>query len=248
MGRKSMGKREKLENHIAFAVVKYVLLCIGSAVLLYDNWKYAGILFVGMPFYLQRWKKKKKGEEQYERSMQFKDALMGLGAALEAGYSMENAIGAANKDLDCIYPENAWIRRELNKISRAAENAVPVNEAIQRFAAESGLEDAQSFAQLYSMAHKSGGNLMGIIRSAATVLADKAETMREIRTILAAKQLECRIMQLIPPGILVYFRICSPGFLGILYDGLRGRIIMSCLFAGYLFLIRQMERIVKIRV
>ena len=159
---------------------------------------------------------------------------------------MENAVAAAEKDLACLYAENSWIRRELSGVCRAMENSVPAEEAFRNFAGRSGLEEAQSFAELYATAKRSGGDLMQIIRSAAAVVSDKTEVKREIHTILTAKQLECRVMRLIPPGILAYFRLCSPGFLDLLYEGAFGRGLMTVMLLAYLFLAWLMEHITQI--
>lgn len=191
---------------------------------------------------MAEWKK----EEEFERSAEFLDALTSIGACLEAGYSMENAIRSAEKDLDAMYAEDAWIREELRKIVRAAENSMPVEEALMRFARESGVEDAVSFAEVYATAKSSGGNLLVLIHSAISVMSDKNDVKREIRTILSAKRAECRIMQLMVPGILVYFRVFSGDFIHVLYEGVFGKIFMTVMFGIYVFLMQLMRRITKI--
>lgn len=183
-----------------------------------------------------------------EHAIQFKDALISVKASLEAGYSMENAIVSAREDLACIYPEECFIRVEFERIARSIANAVPVEEAFLNFAKRSGLEDAQSFAEIYRTARKSGGDLLRVLRSAVTVITDKAELKREIQTILTAKKMECRIMKVIPPGMIVYFRLFSPGYLDILYDGAGGHILMTVLLLIYLFLVWLMEHMTGIEI
>lgn len=80
----------------------------------------------------------------------------------------------------------------------------------------------------------------------AVNVSDKAEVKREIRTILTAKQLECKVMRMIPPGILLYFQVFSPGFLDLLYRGVLGRGVMTILFLFYLALAWLMGRITEI--
>lgn len=242
------GKKAGLNKDTFGRLAGYSAACFAAAVLLYDDWRYGFILLLGLPFYVRKIKGSKLRELRAEYLAQFKDALTSLGTALEAGYAMENAIAAANRDLQCIYPEDSWIRQELGRVSREIANAVPAAVALEHFAAESGIEDAQSFARLYATAQKSGGNLIELVRSAAAVIADKTEMEREIHTILTAKQLECRIMRLIPPGILLYFRLCSPGFLDVLYVGAGGKIMMTAVLLAYLFFAWQMERITRIKV
>lgn len=161
---------------------------------------------------------------------------------------MENAVLAAGEDLACIYPKNSFICGEMERIGRGIANAVPVEEAFRNFAVRSGLEDAQSFAEIYRTAKRSGGDLFRVLQSAVTVIADKTELKREIKTILTAKRMECRIMKLIPPGMLLYFRLFSPGYLDILYDSSGGHLLMTALLAAYLFFVWLMGHITGIEI
>lgn len=204
------------------------------------------VFLAAFPFLRGSRKKQRQRQEDMEHAIQFKDALISVKASLEAGYSMENAIAAAQEDLACIYPEKCFIRAELERISRSIANAVPVEEAFWNFAKRSGLEDAQSFAEIYRTARKSGGDLLRVLQSAVAVINDKAELKREIQTILTAKKMECRIMKLIPPGMIVYFRLFSPGYLDILYDGAGGHLLMTALLLAYLLLVWLMEHITGI--
>ncbi len=74
------------------------------------------------------------------------------------------------------------------------------------------------------------------------------ELKKEIQTILTAKRMECRIMKLIPPGMILYFRLFSPGYLDILYGGMLGHLLMTALLAAYLFLVWLMGRITGLEI
>lgn len=224
----------------------YPVIALAAGELVYGK-LWCGLFFLPMlPLFWKKHKKKQKEDEIFQRTIQFRDAMNSIAASLEAGYSMENAIQAAGKDLECIYPGDSWIRRELLVIRRSTENAVPMEEALRSFAMESEVEDAKSFAEIYATARKSGGDLLQIIRSAVSVISDKVEVKREIRTILTAKQLEGRIMRLIPPGMLLYFRIFSPGFLDFLYQEITGWALMTGLLCFYIYLTWLMEKMTKI--
>ncbi|MDE7326146.1 MAG: type II secretion system F family protein [Lachnospiraceae bacterium] len=226
----------------------YLAACLAAGELLYQSFQ-VGLIFLPVyPFLSRGRKKQKRIEEQTEWAVQFKDALISIKASLEAGYSMENAVLAAREDLVCIYPKDSFICREMERIGRGITNAVPVEEAFQNFAERSGLEDAQSFAEIYRTAKKSGGDLLRVLQSSVTVITDKTELKREIQTILTAKKMECRIMKLIPPGMLLYFRLFSPGYLDVLYDGAGGHLLMTALFAAYLFLMWLMGQITGIEI
>ncbi len=242
---KKISKKEQLSS-IFILAIKYVFLCLAAGLLLYNDFRFGLCFLPGFLIYYNQWKKRENAEEKYQRMVAFRDALTSLGACLEAGYAMENAIVAAKHDLECLYSEQSWICMEFAAMKRAVENSIPMEEVFRGFAVRSELEDAAGFAELYATAKRSGGDLLQIIRSTNTVVSDKAEVKREIRTILTAKQLECKVMRMIPPGILLYFQVFSPGFLDLLYRGVLGRGVMTILFLFYLALAWLMGRITEI--
>lgn len=223
-----MSKKEYI-----FPVLVYMTGSAGAALLCFRQLSFCLLLWLALPVYLKLWTGRKIRERRAQRAIQFRDALSSLSASLEAGYSMERAVEAVQRDLSGIYSEQSWICMEFQTLVRAAANAVPMEEAISQFAKRSGIEDAESFAEIYMTARRSGGNLIQIIHQTVSVLSDKAEVEREIRTILTAKQLECRIMKLMPPAILLYFQIFSPDFLQFFYSGAAGRVLMLVLLSVY---------------
>lgn len=52
-------------------------------------------------------------KKEKEFRVQFSNAIQAMGAALKAGYSVENAIREAEKDLAPMYEENVRIRKNL---------------------------------------------------------------------------------------------------------------------------------------
>ena len=126
----------------------YLVGCLAAGELIYQNFLIGLIFLSGYPFVRKAAKKQREGREDTKRAVQFKDALISIKASLEAGYSMENAVLMAVEDLSCIYPKDCFIRGEMERVGRAIANSVPVEEAFGNFAKRSGLEDAQSFAEI----------------------------------------------------------------------------------------------------
>lgn len=242
-----MRRRLCLQRELAYLVV-YLAGALAVGELLYEHMAAGLVFLLAFPILRKNREKQRLKKEDCEHAVQFKDALISIKASLEAGYSMENAVSAAGEDLACIYSKGCFIREELERIGRSIANSVPVEEAFQNFATRSGLEDAQNFAEIYRTARKSGGDLLRVLQSSVTVITDKTDLRREIRTILTAKKMECRIMKAIPPGMIVYFRIFSPGYLDILYDGAGGRILMTVLLLVYLALVWLMEYITGVEI
>ena len=87
-----------------------------------------------------------------------------------------------------------------------------------------------------------------MIRVCSVTIGDKIETAKEIQTLIAAKKLEGRIMDIIPCFIILYIDLSSPGFFDVLYYTLFGRVIMTACLAVYLGAILLSEKIMSIEV
>ena len=105
---------------------------------------------------------------------------------------------------------------------------------------------AAAFAEVFSAARRSGGDLAAIVRSAADTIGAKIEVTEEIEASLAARKSEQQIMSLMPCLILLYLRIASPGFLDVLYGNVAGACVMTCALAVYLLCVRAGNRIVEV--
>ena len=197
------------------------------------------------PFYLRASLRKQR---QRKLLLEFREALSVLSSFLGAGYSLENAFRLSGRELNSLLGENAMISREFQKISEGLKQKLPIEDLLFDFSTRSGLDEIRNFAELFSVARKSGGELETIIRRSSELIHDKIGISEEILTLSAARRYEQRIMNLIPFLLLLYMKLSSPDFLRILYETAAGRILMSfCLFL-YLLAVRLSERILDIEV
>ena len=173
-----------------------------------------------------------KGKRCFER--QFQDALQSLEAQLNVGYSMENAIKEVQRDLQIMYDKNTIIVREFTYMARQLNLNVTAEAAWKDFAARIALPEVDTFVTVFSLAKRSGGDSIMIIKNAVRQLGDKAEVKREIDTVIAAKKLEFRVMSIIPFGIIAYMRLSFPEFMAGLYGNLSGAIFMSVCLVAYI--------------
>ena len=81
---------------------------------------------------------------------QFKDAVQAIAAALAAGYSVENAVREAGKDLRLLYEERTDMVQELAAMERRMDSNQTLEAAVQDFAERSGLSEAETFAEILS--------------------------------------------------------------------------------------------------
>ncbi len=198
--------------------------------------------------YLFRLQEKEKKRRQEKLRGQFKDAILGIAANLKAGYAVENSFRETLKEMKMLYGKESLIYRELYKIVQGLKNNLTVEYLMTCLAEDSGLEEIQEFADVFSIAKKSGGNLTEIIYETASVISDKIEVEKEIQVLISSKKLEQKIMTFVPFAIILYVGATSKGYFDILYSSPGGRVIMTVCLALYLTAYMMGEKITEIKV
>ena len=198
---------------------------------------------VNIKFY----KKKHLEEWRWQMNLEFREVMTAVSSALNAGYSVENSFKEAKDDLTLLYGSNSVMVKELEKINSQIVLNRPLEVVLLEFAQYCKVEDINNFAEVFQTAKRTGGNLIETARSTADKISSKIETSREIRTMVAGKKMEGKIMSYIPLGIIIYFWVSSPGFLDCLYI-LSGRLVMTVLLVIYIAAFKWSERIGDISV
>ncbi len=187
-------------------------------------------------------------ERKWKLNLEFRDGIFAWSAALEAGYSAENAMEEARRDLLHIYRENAMIVQEFTYMVNQLRVNVTVEKVLEDFAVRSQVEDILSFSEVFTTAKRTGGDLINVIKLTGAIISDKVEVKREIITLITAKRVEANMMKGIPLFILLYLSLSSPGFLDPLYHNTFGVIVMTVLLLMYLAAFLVIERIIAIEV
>ncbi|MDO5349633.1 MAG: type II secretion system F family protein [Lachnospiraceae bacterium] len=169
----------------------------------------------------------------FRLNQQFKEGILILAANLSAGYSIENALANSSQELDMLYGAEEMINREFSGMVRQIRMNQTVEQVFFEFADRSGLEDVRNFAQVFKAAKRSGGDLVAIINHTAGVIRDKAQVREEIMNMTASKKLEQKIMNLIPFFLIFYIDKASPGFFGMMYGTIVGRVLMTICLGVY---------------
>ncbi len=225
------------------------ILFISALGYLFYHTVFAVLLLSPLVMVFRRKKREQRMEERkWKINQEFKDGIISLSAALSSGYSAENAFEEAWKDLKLLYKEDALIMREFSYIINQIRMNITVEKALNEFAERTGVEDILNFAEIFSTAKRSGGDLIKVIRSTANAISDKVEVKREIITMVTAKKYEADIMKIIPLGIIFYLQFFSPGFLDPLYHNILGKMVMSILLIAYLCAYYLADKIVAIEV
>ncbi|MCC8044038.1 MAG: type II secretion system F family protein [Clostridiales bacterium] len=205
-------------------------------------------LFPGMLLFFREEKKSLLKKQKKEITKQFLDGIQLMLSALQAGYSPENALGEALKELRKIYPPDALIIAEFHRIDAQIQMSHSLEELLLDFGRRTDVPDIISFAEVFLTAKRTGGDLIAIIRNTIVCIRQKQETVQEIETCLAGKMMEQNIMSAIPLLILAYIRFSSPGFLEVMYETSVGVAAMSICFGVYLLAYFWGQSIVRIEV
>ncbi len=202
------------------------------------------LAFIGPVMERKRLLEKRKKE----LAGQFKESMMVLASSLSAGYSIENALAASVEELSMLYGREGMIVQEFAFMVQQIRTNRSVERVLEDFARRSGLEDVQNFAEVFSVAKRSSGDLGCIMRHTAEIIRDKMQVREEILTMTASRQFEQKIMNLIPFFIVFYVESASPGFFGQMYGSSLGRVLMSGCLAVYLISYILAKRILEIEV
>jgi tight adherence protein B len=196
--------------------------------------------------YVRKQKGRLKEKRKWQLNLEFRDGINSLSAALGAGYSAEQAFIEAVKDLKRMYPDGAMITNEFSFLVNQIQMNTTVEKALHDFGERSGVQDIISFAEVFTTAKRTGGDIIQIIKSTGSLISDRLEVKREIMTTIAAKKFEATIMKFVPLAILLYLTLSSPGFLNPLYHNIFGGFTMTILLLIYLFTYRVIDKIISI--
>ena len=175
--------------------------------------------------------RRQKRQEQFQKM--FREWILLLAASLSAGYSVENALLQSYRELCLMFPQVGIMQEELKTMLAKAENNQRPETLFDELAEKYPYEEVQSFAEVFKAARASGGSLQAVIKGTASQMAEIMDTRREIRTLLASRTYEQRIMSVMPAGVLLYIRLGSGEFLEGLYHNVTGAIVMTVCLGIY---------------
>ena len=213
-----------------FLSKKEMMVCIGkgflagmlAAWILYQSVYGMATAFIFIPLCIQREKRKRQEQQKETLLLQFRDAMQSVAAALQAGYSMENAWRESEKEMTELYGQDGIFVGELHQINQAVGMNQPIEKLLYEFALRSDCEDIQNFSDVFLFAKRSGGDFHKIIATTIEHISDKIEMEREVQTVISAKKMEQKIMNVIPVFIILYLNLTSGEFLAPLYGNIFG--------------------------
>jgi len=166
----------------------------------------AGILF--LPKQTKSIIEKKK----IELGHQFRDMLDALNTSLGAGKNVNDSFIGIYDDLKIQYEDDAFIIKELEVILSGIQNNVSIEDILEDFGNRSDNNDIKSFASVFRISYRKGGNIKEVIRNTHSILSDKMEITEDIETLVTSNRLEQNIMIVMPIALVGVIKLMSPEF------------------------------------
>lgn len=147
-----------------------------------------------------------------ELGHQFRDMLDSLTTSLGTGKNVNDSLISVYDDLRVQYNNDAFIIKEMEVILSGIQNNVAVEDLLEDFGKRSDNPDILSFATVFKISYRKGGNIKDIIRNTHSILSDKMEIREDIETLMTANKTEQNIMIIMPIALIGIIKMMSPEF------------------------------------
>ena len=127
----------------------------GCALAAYVFYRSAAVFWMTAPLGLlyPLYKRRDLKEARLRRlNLEFKDGILLLASFLSAGYSIENAVAAAGRELQPLYGRDGLMVREFMDMAEKVRLNRTVESVLLDLGERSGLEDVNNFAQVFAAA------------------------------------------------------------------------------------------------
>lgn len=177
----------------------------------------------------------------------FQEWLYYIKVGLNAGKSIEHAIFECRNSFRDVVGAGHFVLLGLEQVYRGLELHLPLEECIRQFGEDTRIESIEDFAIVFEIAKKQGGQMVATLEKMIQQIYDKSDLRLEIRSMIAAKKAEQRIMCVMPFAIMFFVGRSSGGYFTPLYHNLRGNLIMSMCLCIYLVGVYWGERLTEIK-
>jgi len=179
--------------------------------------------------------------------LQFRDMLESLASSFSAGSNVLGAFSASLTDLKVQYEPNDFIVREMQQIIDGADQGIGIDVMLRDFARRSNDDDVLSFADVFEMCYRKGGNMQTIIISTHSVIGEKIAVLLEIQTKLTSNKMQHNVMSIMPIAIVMLLKATNPSFAENLASPL-GIVINTVAIVIFLAAYRYGRKIVNIKI
>lgn len=145
-------------------------------------------------------------------NVQFRDMLDGITTSLGAGNNVMNSFNAVYNDLKIQYSEDAFILKELEVVLSGIQSNFNIEDLLEDFGNRSGIDDITSFANVFKICYRKGGNIQDVIQSTHAILSKKMEIKEDIETTVSGSKMDQMIMIILPIILIGLIKVMSPEF------------------------------------
>lgn len=197
-------------------------------VLFYNSFLGIFVLLPCLPVYYKKEREIQRKKEKQLLKKEFEQVICLFTKGLEIGYSLEHCVETATMEYEqMVEKKDSPMLLYLKQFLKKMQMNLSIQQIFEQFASDSGLEEAESFAQIIDIARKTGGNLPEILRRTTETMVEKEQVQEEIITMMSAKRMEQKVMTAMPVGILAYMRLTSDGYMEPLYHNILGFLIAT---------------------
>jgi tight adherence protein B len=196
--------------------------------LFFDNIVIGIVSGIGLFSLKGTYKKLLLDKKKLQVMVQFRDMIYSLSSSVSTGRSIGDAIEESIEFLRGTYDDTDFIICALRHMSESIKktNAGEI-EVLKDFAYESGLDDVKDLVNVCETCKTLGGDLTKALNNSAEIIGDKITMEKELKTIVAQKKLEGRIVAFSPFAILLAIRLLSPAYLEPMYVSSAGTIVSA---------------------
>lgn len=143
---------------------------------------------------------------------QFRGMLEALSSSFSTGSNVQNAFATALEDLKLQYSEKDYIIIEMKEIINGTKQNIGIEVMLKNFAERSGNEDIMSFADVFEICYRKGGDMNFVIQRTHSVISDKMAVADEIETKLTSNKMQHNVMSLMPIALVAMLRMTNESF------------------------------------
>ena len=183
-------------------------------------------------------KQRRLFDERYARS------LRAMASALRSNQTIQQAVDEVG---DNVFIHES-IREGFRQISSDLRVGLPIKEAFERFAEDTGSNDAKDVAAAIAMQNEVGGNEAQVISSVSQNISERIMVRKEIKSLFADTSVMILVMDLMPVIILIALYFGAPQYITPYFESS----LMTMLFIGLIavtmvgsVIIRRMARTAK---
>ncbi len=163
-------------------------------------------------FLIPIYKKRRMGKRRNVLKQQFKDMLESLAASFSSGSNVQMAFKSAEEDLKMQYSSEDYIVKEMEEIINGMNQNIGIETMLENFGKRSGNEDIISFADVFSICYRKGGNMNSVVYQTHNVISEKMAVADEIETKLTSNKMQHNVMSVMPIVVVAMLRFTNEAF------------------------------------